>query len=165
MEYVIITQCQTILKKHLEKISIILKIFKNYAKKHTCDVRGCGNCLVLDGHMKAHRKICKRSGCKNDPETWSLFCKEHSIKCCFNSNIINGKQSLQEKDAYHVEEIRARKFNKFTRSFDYKVKWLNYDDETWEPFTNMPRVLIEIFNRFGSIKSDVFIVNKKHLMA
>ena len=30
---------------------------------HLCDKTGCGDVLVIDGHMKAHRKICKATGC------------------------------------------------------------------------------------------------------
>ena len=47
---------------------ILYKAFQKKASKHVCNVKGCTSCLVVDGHMKAHRKICSEKGCVNDPK-------------------------------------------------------------------------------------------------
>ena len=56
-----------------ENISKYDSAFTHYAKCHNCSEKGCGTCIVLDGHLKAHRKICKKSDCKNDPKRVCFF--------------------------------------------------------------------------------------------
>ena len=34
--------------------------FRDKYTNHSCNIIGCENCLVIDGNMKAHRKICKK---------------------------------------------------------------------------------------------------------
>ena len=40
------------------------------------------------------------------------------------------------------------------------MKWLGYDECTWESFQNIPRILVEQFNRKGTICCKIYIINE-----
>ena len=131
--------------------------FKSHALKHICSKKGCKKIVILDGHMKATRKICKKSDCVNDPQLGSLFCKEHIDKCNVEVTLSSNNSA---PDAYYVEEILDNRLNKKLRKLEYLIKWKNYDDKTWEPEENIPRVLIEQYKKYKTIKHDKYIVER-----
>ncbi|XRB10868.1 hypothetical protein RI054_01g06820 [Pseudoscourfieldia marina] len=47
--------------------------------------------------------------------------------------------SSEDAQEYTVETIEARRFNSQTRRAEYRVKWLGYDERTWEPRSNFGR--------------------------
>ena len=49
--------------------------FHEKYSSHVCDVIGCKTCIVIDGHMKATRKVCKFKTCHNDPILKSIYCR------------------------------------------------------------------------------------------
>uniref|UniRef100_M4C711 Chromo domain-containing protein n=1 Tax=Hyaloperonospora arabidopsidis (strain Emoy2) TaxID=559515 RepID=M4C711_HYAAE len=55
------------------------------------------------------------------------------------------------EDVYTVQEIvdRRRKRDPTTRlkTYEYKVKWVGYDELTWEPAENLPHNLRRKFDR------------------
>lgn len=62
--------------------------------EHCCDVKGCGEVLVLDGNMKNNREVCSavdagyaefsglpgrvKTGCPNSPGFKSRYCNLHA---------------------------------------------------------------------------------------
>ena len=145
------------LEENIEKFD---QAFKTNANNHSCQSIGCGRCLVLDGHMKAHRKTCKMANCKNDPKKSSLFCGEHAQTCKFDLYENPKDQSLETSDSFHVEEITGKRYNKKTKGFEYKVKWLGYEEFTWESYKNIPRILVELYKRNGTIKCQTYIIDE-----
>ena len=112
---------------------------------HLCNKTGCGDVLVIDGHMKAHRKICKATGCSADPKFKSMFCPEHLHPD--HRLIQDNEQELLHENEFHVEKIISKRSKK-GKSL-YEVAWKNHEEHTWEPRENLPRILVEIFERFG----------------
>ena len=73
----------------------ILKISHReyWTTQHKCDAAGCGTCLVIDGGMKPHRKVCAAkmsgvkifeksgiktvTGCTKIPAPKNKFCQDH----------------------------------------------------------------------------------------
>ena len=41
-----------------DELPDLMDYFHSHASSHKCNVPGCESCIVIDGHMKAHRKIC-----------------------------------------------------------------------------------------------------------
>ena len=122
-----------------------------------CSKNGCKKIIVLDGHMKATRKICKKSDCFSDPKIGCLFCEEHLNECnihmkCSNMDLTG--------ETFYVEEILESRFNKKLKKKEYLIKWKTYDDETWEPKENIPRVLIEQYTLYKTIQKEKFIVER-----
>ena len=158
-EFVVRNDIDQELEENITKFDTAFKINANI---HSCSINGCGKCLVLDGHMKAHRKICKMANCKNDPQKSSLFCLEHAQICKIDLfGQTERKQSLDSSNSFHVEEITGKRYNNKNKCSEYKVKWLGYDEFTWESYKNIPRILVEIYKRKGSIKCDTYIVDEK----
>ena len=122
---------------------------------HECEVSGCRTCVVVDGHMKAHRKVCRVKGCHNDPVIKSVHCKDHSYKATHSVDEEN-KQILAENE-FHVEKITDKTFVQGKKEWLYKVKWKGFDKTTLEPKENLPRVLVELFEIYGdsTIPTDV----------
>ena len=118
--------------------------FHTEYSSHICDVTGCKTCIVVDGHMKSTRKVCKHKTCQNDPITKSVYCSEHAHK--LNHAVIDGEQQLNENE-YHVERILRKMF--LNKQWKYEVKWQNSDELTMEPKENIPRILIELFEIYG----------------
>ena len=120
--------------------------FKRKHSSHTCEVAGCESCVIIDGHMKAHRKVCADKTCKNDPKSKSVYCSFHAEKPM--REVIHGEQQLQDGDEYHVEKILCKKIVK--KEWLYEVKWKGFDETTWEPKANIPRILVEFFEIYGN---------------
>ncbi len=126
----------------------LLDQFMMRASHHQCAVAGCMNCIVIDGHMKAHRKICCKKGCVEDPKLKSKFCEDHCDK--FNEDVrdtVDNVQILKNEKEFHIEKI-LKTFTRYKRRH-YEVKWLNYDETSIEPKENIPRVLTELFDLYG----------------
>ena len=51
-----------------EELTDYLDLFMEKGCTHACNVEGCGTCVIIDGHMKAHMKICGKKGCTMDPK-------------------------------------------------------------------------------------------------
>ena len=121
--------------------------FQERYRHHICDTPGCKNCLVIDGHMKAHRKVCQSKGCEHDPKHQSKFCDLHSKQ---ESHTIDeeNRQSLSENE-FHIERIKRKCKQK--GEWVYEVAWQGYEEGTFEPKENIPRVLVELFERYGDI--------------
>ena len=120
------------------------KFQENYGH-HVCAITGCEDCLVIDGHMKAHRKVCRSVGCRSDPAFKNIFCKEHA-----NTEVrknVDGVQELKSDDEHHIERI-IKKVRKKTKTF-YEVAWVGSDTRTQEPREHIPRILVELFDRYG----------------
>ena len=132
--------------------------FKNKFSNHICDVNGCVSCLVVDGHMKAHRKICKEKGCVDDPKFQSIFCKLHSYKDSRSLDDDNVQELLNENE-YHIEKIVQKSFDKKLSKWFYKVLWKGYAEMTMEPKENIPRILVELFERYGDSTANIEIIN------
>ena len=60
-----------------EELTDYLDLFMKKGCTHACNVEGCSTCVVIDGHMKAHRKICGKKGCIRDPREKSKYCDFH----------------------------------------------------------------------------------------
>ena len=144
-----------------ENISKYDSAFAHYAKCHNCSSKGCGTCIVLDGHLKAHRKICKKSDCRNDPKKGMLFCADHLGSTSFKINANINEEDLETSDSFHVENIVGKRYVKKEKYYQYHVKWLGYDECTWESHKNIPRILIEQYNRKGTIHSETYIVDER----
>lgn len=127
---------------------ILYAAFQRKYSNHTCLINGCTTCLVVDGHMKAHRKICKEKGCQDDPSLNTVFCKTHSFKTERSIDDDN-KQILLNKNEFHIEKIVHKRLNTQTKQWAYEVSWKGYSESTMEPKENIPRVLVEIFERYG----------------
>ena len=77
--------------------------FQSKYDEHECDVDGCRQCIVIDGNMKAHRKICKQSGCVQDPAFKSIFCKTHTT---FEPRPLKeGSQVIRDEEEWHVDKF------------------------------------------------------------
>ena len=119
--------------------------FHNKYSSHTCDVTGCKTCIVIDGHMKATRKVCKFKTCQKDPILKCVYCSEHVNN--LNHEVIDGQQQLNENE-YHIERIVRKIFK--NKQWKYEVKWQDYEELTLEHKENIPRVLIELFEIYGN---------------
>ncbi len=119
-------------------------VFQKKYGSHACNIPGCEDCLVIDGNMKAHRKLCKSHGCQEDPGYKSQFCKDHID---VNSrDIVNGAQQLKDGE-FHIEKI-VKKVTRGKRHL-YEISWKGYEEHTFEPRENIPRILVELFERYG----------------
>ena len=81
---------------------VLINVIYNYTG-HRCDIRGCGEVLVLDGNMKNSREVCFatdaghtefsglvgmiRTGCPNTPAYKSRYCVLHSPTATTPSNV------------------------------------------------------------------------------
>ena len=124
-----------------------MNMFRDYTENHVCDVKGCESVLVVDGHMKAHRKICKDRKCDNDPIVGKLYCSSHQEES--GRRICEGVQETRDVNEYHVECIVGKEYIKKHRQWRYRVKWVGYEELTLEPRSHLPRILVEVFNRYG----------------
>ena len=143
----------TIQEAMLKDYDLMYNKFQDKYACHKCDVPGCESCLVIDGNMKAHRKLCKYKGCTSDPGDKSIYCDKHSKERSVN----NDEQELISVDECHIEKIVKKSMIKSKAC--YEVKWVGYDDHdnTMEPRENIPRILVELYERYGdsTIKSDI----------
>ena len=83
-------------------------LFRRRYSTHFCDVTGCKSCILIDGHLKAHRKMCEIKMCKNDPKSKSIYCCDHAEKSLREVNL--GIQELKI-DEYHIERILSKRFD------------------------------------------------------
>ena len=120
-------------------------LFQQRYSAHVCDVPGCKSCILIDGHMKAHRKVCAVKTCKNDPKLQSIYCSDHAEKPLRELKM--GAQELKDEE-YHVERILSKKYVK--KQWLFEVKWKGFDETTFEPKENLPRVLVEFFEIYGN---------------
>ena len=103
-----------------EELPDLLGQFTSRASAHECDIKGCKNCIVIDGHMKAHRKICKHKNCVDDPTLKSKYCEKHASG---DLREIKGEvQVLCDDKEYHIEKIISAK--KVKKRRHYEVKWV-----------------------------------------
>ena len=84
------------------QFSVLYEKFQEKYGSHACDKPGCASCLVIDGNMKTHRKVCKSNGCHEDPKFKAQFCQDH-LKGEHRS-IVDGVQELKAGE-YHIEKI------------------------------------------------------------
>ena len=127
---------------------ILHKAFQEKYMQHVCDVQGCKTVLVVDGHMKAHRKLCKENGCEMHPIFKSLFCEEHSSKSYQPRTIDEeNKQQIVTEEEFHVEKIVSKSLKK--KKWLYEVCWKGYNETTYESKENIPRILVELFEMYG----------------
>ena len=128
---------------------IMYECFQNKHRNHVCEIPGCKDCLVIDGNMKTHRKVCSGIGCHEDPIFKSKFCEKHAEGENIR-RVENGQQELKDGE-YHIEKIE-RKVTIYKRHL-YQVKWKEYEERTLEPRENIPRILVELFERYSNIYS------------
>ena len=167
---------------------------------HQCDVKGCGEVLVMDGGLKPKRKVCAARtaavyafkhadirtvvGCKTYPTPGQKFCREHlssevpnvpSVQMsrknvrALRSTRKSVKTEKVEEDVFTIEAIQKKKVTK--KGSMFLVKWLGYDKTTWEPMKNIPRFIIDFFEKNGSaliprprIKSTKKVGNGKYFL-
>ena len=140
---------------------------------HKCDKPGCGNVLVFDGGVKAHRKICAAvksevkiyspsgikvtTGCTRHPAPGQQFCKAHNNNespVLLPSQVtkasledLNRQQKLQNNldtdKLFVVEAILESKLDLVL------VKWEGYKHPTWEPLSNMPSFIKTFLSQNG----------------
>ena len=156
---------ETILEHKTEMLN---KFREKWAVNHRCEVPGCGWCLTIDGGLKPHRQLCGAkmsgirvfpkagikifTGCTKHPSPRSKFCAEHENE---ESPIVQGsslsertKKKLRDertkaaecKDAGQDDLYIVESILKF-RGKECQVKWLGFDDPTWEPRTGIPAFL------------------------
>ena len=128
------------------ELSQMQDLFLSRASCHVCSVAGCSHCIVVDGHMKSHRKICNHKGCIDDPTYKSEYCDAH-LQSRKLRQVVDNAQVLVSENEYHVEKI-LRTITKNKKRL-YEVKWIGYSDTTLEPKENIPRVLTEVFDKYG----------------
>ena len=109
-----LTICGTIHEALEDDFDILYAAFQKKFGLHCCSVKGCADCLVIDGNMKAHRKVCKESGCSNDPKFKSIYCESHTKK---DARAIdkNNVQEILNDDEYHIEKILSKSFNRLKK--------------------------------------------------
>ena len=113
---------------------VLYEHFQSKYGNHVCEKPGCTDCLVIDGNMKTHRKVCKGIGCREDPVFKSQFCQKH-LEGETDRKVENGQQELEEGE-YHIERI-VRKVTINKRNL-YDIKWEKYDETTFEPDLTQP---------------------------
>ena len=150
------------------KTELLNKFRERWAVNHRCEVPGCGWCLTIDGGLKPHRQLCGAkmsgirvfpkagikifTGCTKHPSPRSKFCAEHEKE---ESPIVQGsslsertKKKLRDerskaaecKDAGQDDLYIVESILKFRGNQCY-VKWLGFEDPTWEPKTGIPGFL------------------------
>ena len=114
----------------------ILKIAHReyWTNQHKCDAPGCGTCIVLDGGMKPHRKVCAAkmsgvkifekagvktvTGCTKIPAPKSKFCHDHKDEesPCILSNKVQQttRESLKQFRKKHSKDKSAPQDNVFS---------------------------------------------------
>lgn len=140
-----------------EELPELLAVFMARASSHECEITGCKSCVVIDGHMKAHRKICFYKNCIEDPMTKSKYCEVHNQTGDIRG-IINDAQVLNDGNEFHIEKIV--KSVKIKKRRCYEVSWVGYNEITVEPRENIPRVLTELYDLYGN--SSIPTTIKKH---
>ena len=79
--------------------------------------------------------------------------------CYGNENKIQGsKRKVVDDDgglAYDVERIVKRRYQGSTKSIQYLVKWVGYDNTTWEPERNISDDLIKEYEGDGESNNEV----------
>ena len=88
-----------------DELPNIMNEFLLRASRHNCTVAGCGTCIVIDGHMKAHRKICRKKACIEDPMVGSTYCEQHHLNSEQLRDVCNDAQILKNENEYHIEKI------------------------------------------------------------
>ena len=58
------------------------------------------------------------------------------------------EQVLLSENEFHIEKI-MRKVPRKKGNCLYEVSWIGFDEHTMEPRENIPRILVELFERFG----------------
>ena len=167
---------------------------------HQCQVKGCGEVLVMDGGLKPTRKVCAARtaavyefkhadiktvvGCKTYPSPGQKFCAEHlsaevpNVPCIQMSrenvrSLRSTRKSVKtekvEEDVFTIESIQKKKVTKKDTLF--LVKWLGYEKTTWEPSKNIPKFIIDYFEKNGKaqiprprIKSTKSVGNGKYYL-
>ena len=140
-----------------EDLTDYLDLFMKKGCTHACDVEGCSTCVVIDGHMKAHRKICRKKGCIRDPKEKSKYCDLHHVAINQGGNakeVVDEAQVLNHGE-YHIERILKTIMIKKHRH--YVTKWVGWDETTNEPKENLPRVLTELFDLYGDSTIPTFV--------
>ena len=97
-----------------------------------------------------------KNGCIEDPKYQSKYCDEHSKDVPLRK-VVGEQQVLTNKDEFHISEVLRRVTKKNKRL--YEVKWKGYEDTTLEPRENIPRVLIELFEKHGDSSITTTIKN------
>ena len=147
--------------------------------QHRCEVKGCGEVLVIDGGLKPIRKVCaartaaiyefKHSeiksviGCKTIPTPGEQFCAEHlhmevpniPFQKMSKENVRTLRRTRQQVKTEKVEEdvftIEAILQKKNSKDGPlYLVQWMGYEEKTWEPQKNIPSFILKYFEKNGS---------------
>ena len=60
-------------------------------------------------------------------------------------------------DEYHIEKIINKSLDRKNNKWMYEVSWKGFDEKKMEPKENIPRILVELFDRFGdsTIKTEI----------
>ena len=138
------TLINPIIEITLSEVIPILKICHReyWTKNHKCDAAGCGTCMVLDGGMKPHRKVCAAkmsgikifensgvqtvTGCTKIPGPRSKFCKEHVKEetPCILGNMVqrSTRETLKEFRKKHSKDKKALPDNVFTIELILDIK-------------------------------------------
>jgi hypothetical protein len=141
---------------------------KKWASDHKCAVKGCPWMIIIDGGLKPWRRVCgaKMSGIRHFKETGythitgctvqplpaSKFCSLHQneespaldhskisesskMKLRDRRKAISYSEKSVQDTLYVIESLVEKSENQF------KVKWVGYDIETWEPAENIPKFI------------------------
>ena len=134
----------------------------------------CAMKNVYQTHPKLNEDFIMKIGCTETPIMGSTFCQLHNdfsgrmdnitpISTNCNADIdesnesenSNPKKKKDTPEYYTIETILE--FKKVSNRHMYLIKWIGYDKPTWEPRENIPRSLIEKFNKFGVLKVETYI--------
>ena len=106
-----------------EELPQLLDAFALRAANHKCAEVACKTCIVIDGHLKAHRKICSEKGCIKDPKYQSRCCAEHSNTVKLRS-FIEEEQILSSAVEFYTWKVLRRLTRKNKRV--YEIEWKGY---------------------------------------
>lgn len=159
------------------------EMFNIYSDNHKCGVAGCKDVIVLDGNQKNTRKKCSfenvyvqfdnlpsefsvKVGCPETPMQCSKYCTGHDMFAAKSSSIKKSDVIIDDDapiesssdSIYLVESIIGEKIVRGKKY--YHVKWLDYDDTTYEPKENIPRSIIERYKKFGSLSVDTYMMKR-----
>ncbi len=145
----------------IENFLLLKEMFEAKANDHRCGKPGCTNCMVADGNLKNSRTVCQMPGCMESPMKGKKCCKLHkTIERKIDGN--NNQELVENDGEFHVEAIIGKRYDPKTKQTEFKVKWVGYSEEesTFEPRKNIPRVLVELYSRYGRTDLTCEVINK-----
>ena len=119
--------------------------------EHRCDIKGCGEVLVLDGNMKNSREVCLatdaghtefsglvgmiRTGCPNTPAYKSRYCVLHSPMATTPCNVQFAEDGTPvttshstETQARHVAIITKKRVTRQSTFYQVSAYKYHYTD-------------------------------------